>query len=113
MIQEKVVLRFLGHVRWKRRTKSGRAICERCAAEGRLYSFWPPSTYVTAKERLPAVLSVIYEQANDPALSIKIYTERLRPKGLPFSGFWYLKEGKFVFSVCKKTKRTNRCILRL
>ena len=85
------VFRFLGRVRWKRRTKSGRAIYERCAAEGRLYSFFASSTYVTAKERLPAVLSVIYEEANDPALSIKVYTERLPQKGLPFSGFWYLK----------------------
>lgn len=66
-----------------------------------------------SKRETPAVLSLIYEEANDPALSIKVYTERLRPKGLPFSGFWYLKEGKFVFSVCKKTKRANRCILRL
>ena len=72
-------------------TKSGRAICERCATEGRLYSFFASSTYVTAKERLPAVLSVIYEEANDPALSIKVYTERLRQKGLRFSGSWYLK----------------------
>lgn len=85
------VFRFLGRVRWKRRTKSGRAIYEPCAAEGRLYSFFASSTYVTAKERLPAVLSVIYEEANDPALSIKVYTERLPQKGLPFSGFWYLK----------------------
>ena len=60
VIQEKtVLLTCLESSHFKRRTKSGRAICERCAAEGRLCSFFASSTYVTAKERLPAVLSLI------------------------------------------------------
>lgn len=55
---------------------------------------------------MPAVLSLIYEEANDPALSIKVYTERLCQKRLPFSSFWYLKgKRNLLFPVCKKTQK--------